>query len=130
MASRPKNGSPPTSKAPTRSIRTVGLAAAVLVTAVAAFLALHDGAAVQTSQTRIECRSGSLLYVLHLMTLDEQLFDLESDPQARRNLLLARPEDAQRCRSRVIDAMNVESIDDLRDREAPTRESLRSVGYL
>ena len=77
----------------------------------------------------LQHRSGGLVFTYHTPTGTEGLFDRAQDPQMLHNLAAERPADLRRLREEMLKALEVESLEELRQPQQELIDRLRGLGY-
>jgi hypothetical protein len=78
----------------------------------------------------IQIHDGDLTYIFEAVFGGASLFDTKADPQCRRTLARARPDDVRRIRTRLLEDTQSRTLEDLRAPHRATIEQLRALGYL
>jgi hypothetical protein len=113
------------------------VALGLLAVAVGALLLAARSQGDAQGWTRASCvppvlsiEENGLRYTFHVTSGSEALFDLQSDPGQRQNLLPDRAEDARRLRKRLESELDVRSLEEFREFHREEIEQLRGLGYL
>ena len=69
-------------------------------------------------------------FTVHLPTGSEALYDLQSDPRCRTNVMREHPDRADRMRGALLRRCGVQTMEELRAPHQELTDALRRLGYL
>ncbi len=118
--------------------RTLGVVVAAVVVVVAAAVAvlLFGGAGDDAAHEpalpppTAEVEIDGLRFVYHRTTGVASLFDLRADPQALRNVIRERPDDARRLERELLKKEGVKDLQELQREYEEVRRQLAELGYI